>query len=469
MIAARRPTASFALDRAIARARALGRPLVVFEALRAGYRWANARHHRFVIDGMAANQRAFAAAPITYVPYVEPAAGAGKGLLAALARRAALVVTDDHPGFFYPRMLAAAAAIDARVEAVDGCGLLPLAAADPVFSTAHAFRRYLHRALPEHLGRWPAAAPWKGVDLPRLDGLPEPFTGPWAPASAALLDGDPAALRALPIDPSVPPAPLVGGAQAGAERLRRFLDQRLGDYADRRSHPDDGCQSGLSPYLHYGHVGAHQVASAILRGEGWTPARLGKPSGSKEGWWGLSRPAEAFLDELVTWRELGFNMASKRADYREFESLPHWALATLAAHQGDPRERTYDLAAFEAGRTHDPLWNAAQRQLVREGTIHNYLRMLWGKKILEWSRTPEEALAVMIELNNKYALDGRDPNSYSGIFWVLGRYDRPWGPEKPVIGLLRPMSSRNTARKLRVRGYLERHGEATPTLAGIGP
>jgi len=124
----------------------------------------------------------------------------------------------------------------------------------------------------------------------------------------------------------------------------------------------------------------------------------------------------------------------------------------------DRRPYLYDRAALEDAQTHDPLWNAAQRQLVREGRIHNYLRMLWGKKILEWSLSPREAVEVMIELNNKYALDGRDPNSYSGIFWCLGRYDRPWGPERPILGKVRYMSTKNTARKLRIQDYLAAWG-----------
>ena len=130
----------------------------------------------------------------------------------------------------------------------------------------------------------------------------------------------------------------------------------------------------------------------------------------------------------------------------EYESLPDWARASLDAHASDPREHLYTLEQFERAETHDPIWNAAQRQLVREGRMHNYLRMLWGKKILHWTTHPREALAIMIELNNKYALDGRDPNSYSGIFWVLGRYDRPWAPRREVFGVIRYMSSESTAR-----------------------
>ena len=179
----------------------------------------------------------------------------------------------------------------------------------------------------------------------------------------------------------------------------------------------------------------------------------------------MSGPAESFLDELVTWRELGFNMTSQRSDYDRFESLPEWAQTTLAEHERDRRPHRYSLDEFEEARTHDDLWNAAQVQLVLEGRIHNYLRMLWGKKILHWSESPRAALDIMVELNNKYAVDGRDPNSYSGIFWVLGRYDRAWGPEREVFGKIRYMSSANTRRKLRVDEYIERWGDRQATFA----
>src|SRR5690606_29828207 len=218
--------------------------------------------------------------------------------------------------------------------------------------------------------------------------------------------------------------------------------------------------SGLSPYLHFGHVGTHQVLHALAEREGWSPAELGPPQGgTREGWWGMSAAAEAFLDELVTWRELGFNYCVLRDDVDRFESLPAWARTTMAAHARDPRPHLYELDALLEARTHDPLWNAAQRQLLREGRIHNYLRMLWGKKIYEWSASGPLALERMIELNDRWCVDGRDPNSYSGIAWVLGRYDRAWGPERPIFGKLRYMSSESTRRKLRVRAYLTRYGE----------
>jgi deoxyribodipyrimidine photo-lyase len=180
-------------------------------------------------------------------------------------------------------------------------------------------------------------------------------------------------------------------------------------------------------------------------------------NGRRAGWWAVSPAAEGFLDQLITWRELGFHFCHHRDDHDRYESLPDWVQRTLAKHAGDPREYLYSLDEFDGAGTHDPLWNAAQNQLRREGRIHNYLRMLWGKKILEWTREPREALEFMIELNNRYALDGRDPNSVTGIFWVLGRHDRPWGPERPVFGTVRYMSSANTARKVSVRRYLEQY------------
>ena len=147
-------------------------------------------------------------------------------------------------------------------------------------------------------------------------------------------------------------------------------------------------------------------------------------------------------------------MCSHRNDYDRYSSLPEWAQKTLEAHLRDQRDFQYALSEFESSATHDALWNAAQTELVREGRIHNYLRMLWGKKILQWTESPRDALSIMIELNNKYALDGRNPNSYSGIFWILGRYDRAWGPERPVFGKIRYMSSKNTARKYKVADYI---------------
>jgi deoxyribodipyrimidine photo-lyase len=253
----------------------------------------------------------------------------------------------------------------------------------------------------------------------------------------------------------VPPVSFAGGPEAGERAAARFLGEILERYPDERDHPDADAQSGLSPYLHFGHVSPHDVFARLARRERWKLDRLSEDAaGGREGFWGMSPAAEAFLDQFVTWRELGYNMCALRRDYDKFASLPGWAIDSLRKHEGDPRPQLYTLEELAAARTYDRVWNASQRQLRREGRIHNYMRMLWGKKILEWSRSPEEALAAMIELNNRYALDGRNPNSYSGIFWVLGRYDRPWF-ERPIFGTIRYMTSESALRKLRMKRYLE--------------
>jgi deoxyribodipyrimidine photo-lyase len=452
MISARRTRSSFALDRALERARELGKPLVVLEALRVDYPWASDRLHRFVLDGMADNAPRFERAGIRYYPYVEPLRGAGKGLLAALGSRACAVVTDEFPAFFLPKMVdSGARSVDVFMEQVDGNGLVPLRAPDRVFVTARSFRRWLRENLSEHPVESPRADPLRGARLPEPPHLSREIARRWPPVSAEMLNGAASPLAALPIDHRVSPAPLRGGSEAAQQALGHFVQTKLRRYAAERHHPDADVTSGLSPYLHFGHISPHQIVSAVARHE----------DGAARSVWGLGENADAFLDQLVTWRELAFNMCARRADYAAYDSLPAWALRTLDQHASDRRPQLYSEERLETARTGDPVWNAAQRQLLREGRIHNYLRMLWGKKILEWSPSPAEALRIMISLNDKYALDGRDPNSYSGILWVLGRYDRPWGPERPIFGLVRYMSSESAVRKLRMRGYLARYGAAT--------
>ncbi len=395
MTAARRLGWNYALDRAVELARELDRPLVVLEALRSNYPWASDRLHRFALEGMAENARRAARLPVLYYPYLEPEPRAGRGLVGELSRRAAAMVTDDAPFFFLPRMLALAASRSAcRLEAVDSNGLLPVAAATQTFATAFAFRRFLHGNLKRHLLRPPAASPLATAELRRLPRLPAAIETRWPRATARQLEGAADELARLPIDHGVAPvASLRGGSGAAAAALAEFLERRLARYSEERNHPDVDVASGLSPYLHFGHLSAHEVLAGLAAREGWEPALLPeKGNGGREGWWGLSPGAEAFLDQLVTWRELGLNFCATRPeDYDRFESLPAWARATLDRHASDPRRWSYDLAACERAETHDELWNAAQRQLVGEGRIHGYLRMLWAKKVLEWSPDPPTA------------------------------------------------------------------------------
>jgi deoxyribodipyrimidine photo-lyase len=452
MIAARRARYNFALERATELALEHKVGVVVLEALRLDYEWASERLHAFILQGMRDNAAALSAAPVAYYPYVERRAGAGSGLLTALARRACVVVTDDFPCSFLPRVIERAAkVVDVRLEAVDGNGIYPMRATERIFTTAASFRRHLQKEIAPHLGQMPMQNPARRSKLARAT-LPRSVARRWKRGIP-----DDSELGSLDIDHEVRPTAAKGGSRAAAHTLSSFIRKRLELYVDERNQPSVDAQSNLSPYLHFGHISTHEIFIRVMRHDEWSPERLAsKANGSRAGWWGASGAVEAFLDQLVTWRELGFNRCAHDKAYASYSSLPEWAERTLSQHAADPRVHTYGLAELEAAKTHDPLWNAAQRQLVREGTIHNYLRMLWGKKILEWTRSPQTALAVMIELNNKYALDGRDPNSYSGIFWVLGRYDRAWGPERPIFGKVRYMSSDNTARKIRVKSYLER-------------
>lgn len=459
MIAQRRTTWNFALQRAVEWASQLGKPVLVFEALRVAYPWASDRLHRFILQGMADNARRLAARRVTYYPYVEPEPGAGSGLLESLAEQAAVVVTDEFPSFFLPHMVARVAPrLPVLLEQVDSNGLLPLRASERAYPTAFSFRRHLQKTLPKYLNEFPLPDPLSATDLPPARRVPRAIQERWPPASKRLLRAQPEALAELPIDHSLGAAAFDGGTTAAEATWRHFLRHQLHDYLQSRNHPDDEGASGLSPYFHFGHISSHQVFDELMQQDDWSVDRLPrKASGSREGWWHASPPVEAFLDQFVTWRELGYNMCHWREDYDRYESLPDWARQTLEKHARDKRPHLYSLEELAEGRTADRLWNAAQTQLVRDGRLHNYMRMLWGKRILEWTPSPRDALEVLIELNNRYAVDGRDPNSYSGIFWVLGRYDRAWGPERPIFGKVRYLSSANTERKLRVAKYLDRY------------
>jgi deoxyribodipyrimidine photo-lyase len=462
MIATRRVTWNFALDRALEWTEKLQKPLVVLEALRCGYPWASDRIHRFALDGMAENACWLEGTDVLYYPYLELIPNAGKGLLAALASRACAVVTDEFPRFCLPSMVTSATReVPVLMEVVDSNGLLPLRQAEQPFPTAFAFRRFLQRKLPRHLAEFPKANALLNAKLPKATVLPQEILKRWPKASPRLLNSSDRVLAGIPLDHEIPPVETRGGSTPAQTLLRDFLRNKLASYAEARNEPEENATSELSSYLHFGHISVHQIFSEITGQEGWSPNHLAlRATGSRTGWWGVSQATEAFLDQVVTWRELGFNCCQTRNDYDQFESLPAWALKTLRQHTRDERSYVYTVEQFERAKTHDPLWNAAQTQLVREGRIPNYLRMLWGKKILEWTRSPSKALEIMVELNNKYALDGRDPNSYSGIFWCLGRYDRPWGPERPVFGTVRYMSSENTARKINVQEYVQQYSSS---------
>ena len=461
MIANRRRHWNFALQRAVHWATELRKPLLVVESLSCGYRWASARIHTAILQGMRDNFESFRGSGVLYHPFVERFPHEGTGMLETLARAACVVVTDDFPAFEIPGWIAAARA-PVLIEKVDSNGIFPMRSTNREFVTARSFRRFLQMELRVHLKDFPASDSLADLELPSMT-CPSTLRSRWAGATTTELSAPEVLANSIPVDRQVRPVAFGSGPVAARRRLDAFVRAGLRSYAQNHNQPEPGSSSGLSSHLHFGHISSHEIFQRVMEAVQWSPDKLSRQStGTREHWWGAGTDVEAFLEQLVTWRELGFNKCAQSDNYDRYESLPQWAQKTLGQHAADPRPRLYTVEQFENAKTHDALWNAAQIQLLQEGHIHNYLRMLWGKKILEWSHTPQDALATMIHINNKYALDGRDPNSYSGIFWILGRYDRPWGPERPIFGTIRYMSSENTARKFHVRDYLQRYGGERP-------
>ena len=284
MIAARRTRYNFALQRAVEHARSLKRPLLILEALRCGYQWATDRHHRFIIEGMADNAQACARAGVHYYPYVEPKGGAGSGLLEELAETACVVITDDYPAFFHPRMVAAAARrLTVCLESVDGNGLLPMRVADHAYPTAHAFRRHLQKTLPDHLADQSMPEPLNSARLPAFTADLRKIEKRWPRWDVERDAGS--LLPDLAIDHTVVPVDWRGGPEAARTVLDRFIANRLSQYAELRNQPESDVTSELSPYLHFGHIAAHEVFVAVMDSEAWSPAHtFPKATGSRSGW-----------------------------------------------------------------------------------------------------------------------------------------------------------------------------------------
>jgi deoxyribodipyrimidine photo-lyase len=424
-----------ALDAAIALGNHLKLPVVVYQALRPDYPHASDRLHAFALEGLAELPAACAARGLPY--WLELPRNPREHLprLAELGRRAAAVVSDLFPAFIIPGHLRGAAkALEVPLFAVDASCVVPMQRITEPQLGAYTLRPKLRKLWPEYLGRTLPARPLKAAAAARR------LTPDFALSDALALRRT---LEAFEIDHSVPPVPGVRGGRAAAlETLKAFLHTRLEGYETERNDPGKDQQSGLSPYFHWGHLFAGEAARAALQA-----------GGEK------SPAVQSFLEELLVRRELAFNYCLHISVPRQLslESLPRWARDTLAAHQEDPREHLYSLEELDAARTGDGLWNASQRELRERGRIHNYLRMLWGKKILEWSPTPQEALQRMAHLNDRYALDGRDPASVANFMWVLGLHDRPF-QERKVLGKVRPLSSPRTAEKFDLGPYLARWG-----------
>jgi deoxyribodipyrimidine photo-lyase len=416
-----------ALDFAAAEADRLGVPVYVFLAPVPFYPRAGLRAYSFLFGGVPDLAREAAARGFGFVYRPFP-----HHRLADFVREcdAALVVGDENPlRETEAWRVRAAAELRTPFVTVDADVVVPTALF-PKQEWAARTLRPKHRREQERFLRPGANA------APRVKPS-RSFPGA-DPAQAAV----PAEWR---IDRSVKPAPSFPPGPAAARRaLAAFVRRGLRGYATARNHPDLAATSRLSPYLHFGHLGALETALAVRDADAPDEDR------------------EAFLEEFLVRRELAINYVARNPRYDELAGGPAWALKTLDEHRRDPRPWLYDRAQLTAAQTHDPLWNAAQLEMTRTGHMHGYVRMYWAKKILEWSRTPEEAFATALELNDAYELDGRDPNGFTGVAWaIVGVHDRPWGPPRPVFGTVRFMSGASTGRKFDSAAYCARIA-ATP-------
>ncbi len=418
MQASQRSECNHALEYAIRRADELRLPLVAFFGLTPDYPGAQERHYAFLLEGLADVRKLLAARGIQLVVRtVSPEQGA-----VDMSERAALAVVDRG----YTRLqrvwrAKAAEAMECLLVQVETDAVVPVETASPKEEwSAATFRPKMRSRRDEFL------KPLR-ERKPRLDSLGLTLD------SLDLKDPD-AILAALPIERGAKRTRFfVGGPSEARLRLRRFLKDRLDHFAELRNIPTLDAQSHLSPYLQFGHISPLQAARAAME--------AGGP--------GL----EPFLEELLVRRELSLNFVHYNRGYDKWEAVPDWARANLAAHGGDPRPALYTPAELEEARTQDPYWNAAQDEMRITGKMHGYMRMYWGKKILEWNRSPEAAFRTAQALNDKYELDGRGPNGFAGVAWCFGKHDRPW-PSRPVFGTVRSMNAAGLRRKFDADQYV---------------
>jgi deoxyribodipyrimidine photo-lyase len=412
-----------ALDVAVDVANELKKPVVVFFAPVPFYPHANLRHYKFLNEGIPDIAAALAQRKVGFVLRRYPDHSLAKFCDEV---KAALVVGDENP-MREPDSWREKAArkLKAPLWTVDADVIVPTMLLEKAQYAAHTIRPRIQAQLEKYL-------------LPSPN--PHAHTEWKKPAGLNSLDADADITEGWKLDRSVSPVSSWRGGTSEAFRLaREFVEHKLRGYGTQRNKPEIDHTSRLSPYLHFGHISPITVALAVQKSE--------VPKADKE----------AFLNQLTTWRELSVNLVRFNPNYDNFECAEPWAHRTLAQHANDPRPVIYTEKQLEQAETHDPLWNACQMQMVNTGWMHNYVRMYWGKKILEWSRTPAEAHRIAVSLNDKYELDGRDPNGYAGIAWaIVGKFDRPWF-ERPIFGQIRYMSGASTGRKFDSKKYIQQN------------
>jgi deoxyribodipyrimidine photo-lyase len=424
MQAAQRADFNHALEYAIQTANERHKPLLAVFVL-TDYPEANLRHYQFMLEGLAGTQKDLARRGVLLAIQK----GRPGEIVPRLAREADVVIADDG----YLRIQRqwrrdVAEAIDCAMMEVVTNVIVPVKiASEKENFSAGTLRPRIWRQLKKFL------VPMKQTKLKILFVCHSREGG--NPVDSISLADVAAVLKGLKIDRSVRPSKVYhGGPSEAKRRLTRFIAEKLNRYGGSRADPTLDIQSHLSPYLHFGQISPLEIALAIKKTR--SPGK------------------EAFLEELIVRRELAFNYVWYNPRYDQYDALPNWALNTLRVHAKDKREYVYTLEQLEEARTHDPAWNAAQMEMVKSGKMHNYMRMYWGKKILEWTKSPKQAFEWALYLNNKYELDGRDPNSFAGVAWCFGKHDRPWG-ERKIFGKVRYMNFAGLKRKFNVQIYID--------------
>jgi photolyase PhrII len=416
-----------ALDVSIAISDRQSLPILVYHAISQNYEYASDRHHTFMLEGARDVQEKFRSRGISYAFHLATPEDCGKHLL-TLAEQAAVVVTEDMPVDPPRRLLnALVSKVATPIICVDTACVVPMQLLNQPYTRAFQFRSATQKLYAERLTRlWPE---------PSLATRPfDTTTLPFEPLDLQAQDLAELVSR-CEIDHSVGPVvDTQGGSAAGYSRWNRFKQNGLGKYAKRRNDALLDGVSRMSAYLHYGMV---------------SPLRIAREAAEIN-----NAGSEKYLDELLIWRELAYGFCFYRTDHDAWSALPDWARATLESHAGDQRTDVYSWEQLATAKTKDALWNAAQTSLLMHGELHNNLRMTWGKAILNWTNSPQDALKMMIDLNHRYALDGRDPASYGGLLWCLGQFDRPFEPASKIVGTVRPRPTSEHARRLDTAKYL---------------
>lgn len=420
---------NWALRQAILHADRLGKPLLVHQGLDPTYEHASDRIHTVILENARALHGRAKDLGFRYQFVLRRRRDDDRRVVDRLAARAALVVTDRFPtAGIAERTARFAERAPCRVDTVESHGIIASGYFVKEEYAARTIRPKIAKVLDlalEPVEERPASralsdAVWNSLEVDRFD---------FKRADLA------AEIAKCEIDHAVPAVPFASGLAGARARLAAFCAHALPDYAERRNEPSDTeGSSRLSPYLHFGQISAAEVLRTV------------RAAGHPE-------PARKFEDELVTWRELALNFCLMNPNHGKLKGLPDWVHRTMDTHTDDPREAIYTREQLENAGTHDELWNAAQREMVRTGFMHNVTRMLWGKSVLLWTKRYKHALEHLIHLNNKYALDGRDPSSYGGIQWCFGKFDRPWF-DKPVWGVIRPMSLARAREKFDAETYI---------------